>query len=137
MLRREIGDDGGGEIGDVLAALAQRRHAQRDHVEPVEEILAEGAGGDGGAEIAVGRGDDPRVGPPRLGVAHAHVLVLLEQPQELALGLAREIADLVEEERPRARGLHVPDARASAPVNARARARRARSRSARARSPRS
>ena len=32
--------------GHVLAAFAQRRHAQRDHVEAIEQILAEAAGGD-------------------------------------------------------------------------------------------
>jgi hypothetical protein len=43
--------------------------------------------------------------------------VLLQQAQQLALRLPRQVADLVEEQRPAARRLDVPDARArSAPV---------------------
>jgi hypothetical protein len=41
----------------------------------------------------------------------AHVLVLLQQPQQLALRLPRQVAHLVEEERPAARRLDVPGAR--------------------------
>ncbi len=82
-----------------------------DHVEAVEEVLAEGAGGHRGLEVAVGGGDDARVRAARLGVADAHVLVLLQQAQELALRLAREVAHLVEEERAVARRLDVADAR--------------------------
>ena len=51
---------------DVLGPLAQRRHADLDDVEPVEQILAEVAGLDVGLDVAVGGGDDADVGGARL-----------------------------------------------------------------------
>src|SRR3954468_6964264 len=42
-LRRELGDEVRAQPGDVLAALAQRRQLDREHVEPEEQILAEPA----------------------------------------------------------------------------------------------
>ena len=56
-----------GEQRDVLAALAQRRDPHLDHVEPVVEVLAEGAARDLGLEIAVGRGDHADVDLDLLG----------------------------------------------------------------------
>ena len=46
------------ERQDVLAPVAQRRHADVEHVEPVVEVEAEGAALDLVGEILVGRGDD-------------------------------------------------------------------------------
>ena len=50
-----------GQERDVLAPLAQRRDAQGNHVEPVEEVLAEALLGDGAAQVLVGGGDDADV----------------------------------------------------------------------------
>src|SRR5688572_13945232 len=58
-----------GEQGDVVPPLAQRRHVHGDHVEAVEEVLAELALPDGLLEILVGRGDEADVDAPRLHVA--------------------------------------------------------------------
>ena len=44
----------------VVAHVAQRRHADREHREPVVEIGAEAAGLDFLAQVAVGGGDDAR-----------------------------------------------------------------------------
>ena len=46
-----------GEIGDVLAALLEARHAERDDGEAVEQILAEAPAGDLALEVAVGGGE--------------------------------------------------------------------------------
>ena len=51
----------GGEERDVLAALAERRDADADHVEPVVEVLAEAPLRDRAAEVLVRRGDDADV----------------------------------------------------------------------------
>ena len=40
------------QLGDVLAPLRQARHAQRHHVQAVEQVLAEAAGGDLLAQVA-------------------------------------------------------------------------------------
>ena len=45
----------------VLAALAQRRHADLDHVQPVVQVLAEAAGLHLGAEVLVRGADDAHV----------------------------------------------------------------------------
>ena len=42
----------GRQLRDVLAALAERRHAQRHHVQAMEQLLAEAAGGDLVLQIA-------------------------------------------------------------------------------------
>ncbi len=49
------------EQRDVLRALAQRRQSDREHAEPVVEILAQRFVGDRLLRIAIRRGDDPRV----------------------------------------------------------------------------
>ena len=74
-----------GEQRDVPAALAQRRHVQRDHREPVEEVLAEAPGGDQVLEVAVGGGDHPHVDAHRLAAADPLEALALEHPQQLGL----------------------------------------------------
>src|SRR5262245_63513149 len=49
------------EQRDVLAALAQRGHLDRDHVQAVEEVLAEAPLADRELEVLVGGGDDAHV----------------------------------------------------------------------------
>ena len=51
------------------------------------------------AQIDVGRGDDADVDLDRLDAAEAHELALLDDAQQLGLGLERDVADLVEEDR--------------------------------------
>ena len=87
------------EQRDVLAALAQRRQLHRDHVQPVEEILAERAVGDHLREVAVGRGDDAHVDLDRVRVADALELALLQHAQQLRLQRRAHRPDLVEEQR--------------------------------------
>ena len=60
-----------GQLGDVLAALAERRHAQRHHVQPMEQLLAEAAGGDLLLQVARRRGEhaDIDLDPGRAAVA--------------------------------------------------------------------
>ena len=96
--RGGAGEEVGGEQGDVAPPLGQRRQADGDQVEPVEEVLAEGAGGHGGAQVAVGGGDHPhveaagRAGPEDLEGA------VLQDAQELHLAAQIELADLVQQD---------------------------------------
>jgi len=88
-----------GEEGDVLPPLGERRDADREHLEAVEEILADAALGDRLLEVDVGRGDDAQVRAQRLRAAERGVLLRLQEVEELRLRRVRELADLVEEER--------------------------------------
>ncbi|MNE84692.1 hypothetical protein D3C80_1816240 [compost metagenome] len=58
---RQVVDEILDQFGDVLAPLRQRRHADRHHVQAMEQVLAESALDDLGAQVARGRGDDPNV----------------------------------------------------------------------------
>ena len=63
---RELLDEAPDQQRNVLGPLAQRRHADREDVEPVVQVLAERPRRDQLLEIAVGRGDDPHVDVDRL-----------------------------------------------------------------------
>ena len=79
-------------------ALAQRRHHAGDHVQAVEEVLAEAARRDLRLQVAVGGGDDPHVDLDGLLAADALELLLLQHAQQLELQAGRHVADLVEEQ---------------------------------------
>ena len=84
---------------DVLGALAERRELDREDAEAVVEVLAERLLADGLEQVAVGRGDDPDVDLARRRAADPVELALLQDAQQLGLGLGGELADLVEEDR--------------------------------------
>ncbi len=90
---------------DVLPPLAQGRHAHAQHVQAVEEILAEAPGFDVAFDVAGRRGQDPHVDLAGLGISDGPDLLLLEGAQQLRLERRRQLGDLVEEERS-AVGLH-------------------------------
>jgi len=83
------------EQGDIGPPVAQGGHVQGEHVEPIEEVRAEGAVGDGGVQIAIGGGDhadvhaDGRAPPDPLEFA------LLQHAEQHDLGLGGELGDLV------------------------------------------
>jgi hypothetical protein len=85
--------------GHVVAALAQRRQVQGDHVQAEEQVLAEPAGRDLGAQVLVGGGQDAHVHRDRLAAADALDLARLQRAQQLGLRLRPQVADLVQEER--------------------------------------
>src|SRR6266478_7919751 len=97
------------ERGNVLGALAQRRHVDGEDVEAVIEVVAETLLVDHRAEIAVRRRDQPHVHLDGLRPADALELLLLEHPQQLRLELERDLADLVEEQRATVRDLESSD----------------------------
>ena len=86
------------EQRDVVLAIAQRRQLDRDHVEAVEEILAELPFLHHLPQVDVGRGDDADVDLDRLHAAEPHEVALLDHAQQLGLRLERDVADLVEED---------------------------------------
>ena len=97
--RRRSGAGRTSPARDVVLALAQRRHVDRDDVEAVVEVLAELPVGDHLRQVAVGRRDDADVGAQRAGAAEALELVLLQDAQDLRLRVGAHVADFVEEQR--------------------------------------
>ncbi len=84
---------------DILAALAQRGHLEREDVQAMIEVIAQLALAHGLARIAVGGRDDAHVGLDRAAGADAHQRPGLEHAQQAHLELERHLRDLVEEER--------------------------------------
>src|SRR5262249_9313336 len=97
-LRQPVGEVPG-EYRDVVLSLAQRRNADREDVQAIEEIAPERSLLDHGPQLPAGGGDDPDIGVPRPRAAEPFELALLQHPQQLRLNLERQIADLVEEQR--------------------------------------
>ena len=73
------------EERNVVDPLAQRRDAELDDLESVEEILAETAALDPLREIAVGRRNQSKIYRNLCRAADAHDVFLFEYPQELHL----------------------------------------------------
>ena len=84
--------------GNVFAAVAQGRQPQIDHVQAVEQILAETPLLDHGGQIAIGSGHDARLDGNAMRGAHRPHLFLLQRAQELGLQVNRKLADLVEKD---------------------------------------
>ena len=84
---------------DVLGPFAQRRHRQGQHVQPVEQILAKPALGDGLAQAHIGRGDDADIQADGFAAADAADLAFLQEAQQVALQVDRHVADFVQEQR--------------------------------------
>ena len=98
-LARELRDEVVRERPEVVEAIAQRRQVDREHVEPVVEVLAELALLDHLLEVAVRRRHEANVDLHGLVAADALELALLQRAEQLDLHLHREVADLVEEQR--------------------------------------
>ena len=81
-----------------------------DHVEPVEEVFAEGAFLDELPKVGVGRRNDAGVELDRLRFADALDLALLQRAQQLGLQRQRHQADFVDEERAAVREFEPADA---------------------------
>ena len=70
---------------------------QLDDLEPVVEVLPEGAARHPVGKVAVGGGQDAHVDVPALVLSDAPDLPLLQCAQELDLHPRRDLADLVEQ----------------------------------------
>ena len=103
---------------DVFGALAQRRHAQGDGVDPEVQVLAQLAVAERRIEIDVRRADQPEVDADDAIAADRPVLALLQHAQQLGLQIGRHLADLVEQQRPALRISKRPSLSVAAPVNA-------------------
>ena len=84
---------------DVGGAVPQRRQEDRQHVQPVIQVLAEPSLLHEPGEVFIGRGDDPHVHRDRDGAADAPDLLLLKRPQHFRLHRDTQVADFVQEQR--------------------------------------
>ena len=89
-----------GQQRDVLGAVAERGQVDPDHVQAVEQVGAEPALLDLLLQDLVAGRDDPDLDLDRLGAAHALELPGLEDAQQLGLEGGRDVAGLVEQQRP-------------------------------------
>src|SRR5262249_39999175 len=99
LLGGEASEEMPDQFGDILRPLGEGRDADREYVQPIEQILAEAAGFHIGDEVAVGGGDDPHVDLYRPARADRLDLVSLDRAQQLHLRGGRKLANFVEEQR--------------------------------------
>ena len=92
---------------NVAGPVAQRWNRDREHREPEEQIFAEPPRGNGGAQPAIGRRDEPDIDLHRRRAADPLEPLLLERAQNFGLQRQRQIADLVEKERSPVRHLEL------------------------------
>src|SRR6266850_6388513 len=95
---------------NVFPPLSQRGHLEWEHVESIEEILAEYSLGHRGRQVTIGRRDDAYVDPDPILAAHPIEFPLLEDAQQRDLLVGREFADLVQEDRAAVRQLEPAEA---------------------------
>ncbi len=88
------------ELGNVFGMLAKRRQSDGKHAQPIVQIRAKLSCGNPGLEMTMRRSDDADVDLSRARGAHALELPVLQDTQQFRLKLQREVADLVQEDRP-------------------------------------
>jgi hypothetical protein len=95
----ELLQEQGGQFGDFVTPLPERRQGDADHVQAEEEILAERSVADGHLEIAVRRSEDADVDPDIMATAEPSELAVLQHLQQLGLQRRQHFADFVQEHR--------------------------------------
>ena len=89
-----------GEHRNVLPSRAKRRQLDWHDIEPMKEIFAELTPRDCRRELHMRRRDHTHIDRDRTRSAHAPYRPLLQRTQQLSLEYDRQVAHLVEEERP-------------------------------------
>ena len=87
-----------GEQRNILPPFAQRRHPDWHHIQAIEQILAEAAGGDLAAELPVRGGDDAHIDLDPARSPYPLEGLLLQGADDFALGLQRHVGDFVEKQ---------------------------------------
>ena len=108
---REVGD----EERDVGRPLPERRHFDREHAQPIEEIGPKRTARHGRFQVPVRGGNDADVHLDGACRAEALEFPFLENPKQGQLRVGRKIADLVEEDRAAVGDLEAAEAPAQRP----------------------
>src|SRR4029453_16343098 len=92
-------DEMADELRQIFKPLAQRRHPDGEDVPPVIEVLAEAALIDEADQVLAGRRDQADVHVDPCFPAGGLDLAILQSAEKLELGIERQLADFVEEQR--------------------------------------
>jgi hypothetical protein len=87
------------ECGNILDAVGKAGDLQHNHAEPEEQVFAEFAIGDRGAEILVRGRNDADVDGLHIAAADADDRPVFEHAEQFDLHVETHVADFVEEER--------------------------------------
>ena len=85
-----------GDLGNILATLAERRNGERNHVQAMEKVLAEPTGGDLQAQIFVGTGYQLEIALGLAVRAHGQEALLFHRLEEHGLFVQAQLANLVQ-----------------------------------------
>src|SRR5258707_1862371 len=86
------------EHWNVFLPFPQRRHLNRENVEPVKEVTPERARSDGRFQIAVSGGNHPNIRSDGSSSTDTTELVFLQNAQKSDLGLGGKLSDFIEED---------------------------------------
>src|SRR6185436_12328596 len=89
----------GGEDGNLLGTLPERRHRDLNDVQAIVEVFTEPTRGYRLLEVLVGRGEHAHVDLDGGAAAHSRELAVLQHVEQLALQGRMQVPDLVEEDR--------------------------------------
>src|SRR6185369_11218847 len=78
---------------NVFGPLPQWWNENRNDLQPIEKILAKSARRDAFAELLIGRGDNADIHSHQIGPAYHPKRSVLNDAQQIALALGREVAD--------------------------------------------
>ncbi len=98
-----------GKRRDIVPPLPERRNGDGEHVQPVEQVLAEQLGLDRLLDVLVRCRHDAHVDLDGTVPADPFDHLLLDHAQDLRLERQVHVADLVEEDRPLVRKLELPE----------------------------
>ena len=84
---------------DVFASLTQRRQAQANHIQAVEQVLTEHAIFDAFFQVLVSGGDHAHIGLDGAVTAHAVIVAIAQHPQQTGLQVKRHVANFIQKER--------------------------------------
>src|SRR5258708_37378018 len=83
---------------NVFLPFTQRRHLNRENVEPVKEVAPERARGDGRFQIAVSSGNHPNIRSDGSSSTDTTELVFLQNAQKSDLGLGGKLSHFINTE---------------------------------------
>ena len=83
----------------IVAQIAQWRHGDGEHRQPVVQVGAETSVADFLAHVAIGRRDNAGIADAVLGLADALEFAVLEHAQQFCLKFERQLADFIQEQR--------------------------------------
>ena len=97
-----------GQQQDVLAAFAQWRYLDGQHIEAVEQVLAEAALGDHFLQVAMGSAEDAHIDLDLAVATDPAKAAVVEKAQQLGLQVGRHLANFIEEYRALVGQFHQP-----------------------------